>query len=328
MNNNSGLILIIDDEITAHKAIESLLITQGYQLLFAKNGEEGLALARVAKPDLILLDVMMPGMDGFEVCDKLRSDPALAEAPILMISALDDRESRLRGIEAGVDDFISKPFDRTEMRARVRTILRLNRYRKLRDEHNQLEQAYRNLQKAYDDTIEGWITALDIRDKETEGHTERVTEMTIHLAQVSGFSSEAMEHIRRGSLLHDIGKLGIPDSILLRPGPLSKQEWAIMRLHPILAYEWLSRIDYLLPAIDIPYYHHERWDGSGYPLGLQGEEIPVSARCFAIVDVWDALITERVYKPAWSRDKAIDYLISARSLHFDAHIVNVFLEMI
>ncbi|MBM3150772.1 MAG: response regulator [Chloroflexi bacterium] len=323
-----GTILIIDDEASAQKSIESLLLDQGYRLVFASNGTEGLDLARQLQPDLVLLDVMMPGMDGYEVCDRLRADPALAEAPIIMISALDDRESRLRGIEAGVDDFISKPFDRTEMRVRVRTILRLNRYRKLRDEHARIEKAYFELQKTYDTTIEGWVRALDIRDKETEGHTQRVTEMTLRLARSVGIAGEALVHIRRGALLHDIGKMAIPDSILLNEGKLSEAEWRIMRLHPIYAHEWLSSIEYLRPALEIPYHHHERWDGGGYPLGLQGEEIPLAARCFAIADVWDALLSERPYKSAWVTEEALDYIRANAGQRFDPSIVEKFLALI
>ena len=152
----------------------------------------------------------------------------------------------------------------------------------------ELNRSHLELTLAYDTTIEGWAQALELRDRETEGHTRRVADLTVKLAQALGVKSEDLIHIRRGALLHDIGKMGIPDRILLKPGPLTPEEWEIMKKHPVYAWELLSPIKYLRPALDIPYYHHERWDGTGYPRGLKGEEIPLSARIFAVVDVWDA----------------------------------------
>jgi putative two-component system response regulator len=324
----TGTILIVDDEIAGQRTIEALLLSQGYQLEFASNGVETLDKTARLKPDLILLDIMMPGMDGYTVCQTLRANPDLAEIPILMLTALDDHEARIRGLEAGADEFLSKPFDRTELRARIRTIMRLNRYRKLRDEHTLLEAAHSELVHTYDATIEGWVSALDLRDKETEGHTQRVTAMTTAIARAMGIEGQALDHVRRGALLHDIGKLGIPDSVLLKPGKLTDEEWQIIKMHPVHAYEWLSPIAYLKDALEIPYCHHERWDGTGYPRGLAGEAIPLPARCFAVVDVWDALLSERPYKPAWTREQAIEYLLTSRGTHFDPRVVDAFIELI
>lgn len=181
---------------------------------------------------------------------------------------------------------------------------------------------------AYDATIEGWSRALDLRDRETEGHTQRVTEMTIKLASIMGVAGEEMIHIRRGALLHDIGKMGIPDNLLLKTGPLTENEWGEMRKHPVYAYEMLSPISYLRPALDIPYCHHERWDGSGYPRGLKGERIPLAARIFAVVDVWDALCSDRPYRRAWSREKAMEYLMENSGTQFDPAVVNAFRRML
>ncbi len=183
------------------------------------------------------------------------------------------------------------------------------------------------LSLAYDTTLEGWSRALDLRDKETEGHTQRVTEMTIRLARTMGIDETGLVHIRRGALLHDIGKMGIPDAILLKPGPLTKDEWEIMRLHPSYAYELLSPIAFLHPALDIPYAHHEKWDGSGYPRRLHGEEIPLAARIFAIVDVYDALRSDRPYRSAWPEEKVIQHLRSLAGTHFDPYVVDAFLKM-
>lgn len=184
-----------------------------------------------------------------------------------------------------------------------------------------------SLKQAYDATIEGWSRAMDLRDKETEGHSVRVTELTVRLARLAGVAGDELVHVRRGALLHDMGKLGIPDHILHKPGQLDEQEWAQMRRHPRLALELLSPISYLQPALDIPYYHHEKWDGTGYPTGLQGEQIPLAARLFAIVDVWDALTNDRPYRPAWSRDQTIAHLLAQSGAHFDPRYVTVFLDM-
>lgn len=631
MNLQPSIILIVDDEQAGRETLEALLYGQGYQLAFAESGPQALAEAARLHPDLILLDVMMPGMDGYEVCRRLRADPALAEVPILMITALDDRDSRLRGIEAGADDFISKPVNLTELRVRVRTITRLNRYRRVHQERarferifdlspngilivdgegqillgnraicsmlqidaispahptqnlfdflapescaqcidcltevmlnpqqqvqrnlkmrnknfqifpveivaghfefnnhpaaqlvvrditervqaeqriqnqlqtlqllytetdrhlqriralrtideaitgdldlantlqvlleqvrihllvdaaaillyqrqtntltygavrgfrenrlpnaifkpgqglpgriaqarqmihipriadvpevlnespvletelfmayvgvpliakdelqgvleichriplqstpewfefmqtlagqaaiaihnatlfNDLQQSHIELTHAYEATLEGWVRALDLRDRETEGHTQRVTSMTVRLAREMHFDEADILHMRRGALLHDIGKMGIPDRILHKPGPLNPDEWDIMRLHPVYAYEMLRPIDFLHSATDIPYAHHERWDGSGYPRGLRKYEIPLSARLFAIIDVWDALTSNRPYRSAWAEPKVLEYIISQANRHFDPDLVKLFVEFI
>jgi PAS domain S-box-containing protein len=190
-----------------------------------------------------------------------------------------------------------------------------------------LQKSNIELIMAYDTTLEGWSKALDLRDKETEGHTQRVTEMTLRLAKAMGMSEFELVHIRRGSLLHDIGKMGIPDSILLKPGPLDDKEWKVMHFHPEYAYKMLSPISFLRPALDIPYYHHEKWDGTGYPHGLKGEHIPLSARIFTVVDVWDALNSNRSYRAAWPKEKVTEYIREQAGKHFDPKVVEVFLGM-
>ncbi len=192
---------------------------------------------------------------------------------------------------------------------------------------DELQMSNAELVLAYDTTIEGWSRALDLRDKETEGHTQRVSEMTVHIAREMGIREDAMIHFRRGALLHDIGKMGIPDSILLKPGPLTDDEWVIMRHHPEYAYNMLYPIEYLRPSIDIPYGHHEKWDGTGYPKGLKGRDIPLSARIFAIVDVWDALRSDRPYRAAWPKEKVMEHIRSLSGTHFDPDVVDVFVKI-
>lgn len=322
----SSTILIVDDEYSGRETLQSILEGEGYNLLMAENGPQAIEKAKSFLPDVILLDVMMPGMTGFEVCERIRNDPQVAEIPIIILTALDDRESLLTGLKAGADDFISKPFDRFELRARLIGITRLNRYHKLVQEREKLQQAHSKLLAAYDATIEGWSHAMDLRDRETEGHSRRVTELTLQLARVFGVSDEELTHIRHGALLHDMGKLGIPDSILHKKDQLTAEEWDVMRKHPQFAYDMLYPIEYLRMSLDIPFCHHEKWDGTGYPRGLKQDEIPMAARIFAIVDVWDALTSDRPYRPAWTDQDALAYIEEQSGTHFDPQVVEMFIK--
>ena len=342
---NKAVILIADDNIIVQEMLGELLSSSGhdYDLVFADNGYDAVEKSIELLPDLILLDVMMPKMNGYEVCKRLRNHTKLAEVPILMVTALDDRESRVRGLNAGADDFISKPFYGEELMARVNTIVRLNRYRGLRDERQNVEEANEELKllntkliqvndelaTAYEATINGWARALELRDQETQGHSRRVVSMAINLAQLLGINnSEELNNLRRGAILHDVGKMGVTDGILLKPGSLTPKEWEIMHLHTIYGYDMLKPIEYLRSALDVVLYHHERWDGAGYPEKLAGDTIPIHARIFSIVDVWDALRHKRPYKPPQVRDKVISYILSESGKAFDPAIIEVFKEAV
>ena len=196
-------------------------------------------------------------------------------------------------------------------------------------------QLFENLQRsnieltlAYDATIAGWSRAMDLRDKETEGHTQRVTDLTLKLARAMNISESQLIHIHHGALLHDIGKMGIPDNILLKADELTDEEWEKMRQHPGLAYEMLSSIRYLQPALDIPFCHHEKWDGTGYPRGLKGKEIPIAARIFAVADVWDAITSDRPYRKGWTREEALKYIEEQSGKYFDPQVVDEFFRLI
>ncbi|HJR79127.1 MAG TPA: HD domain-containing phosphohydrolase [Anaerolineales bacterium] len=323
----TSTVLIVDDEYAGRETLQSVLEGEGYRLEMAENGWQAIEKAKALLPDVILLDVMMPGMTGFEVCQRIRNDPQVAEIPIIILTALDDRESLLNSLKAGADDFISKPFDRFELRARLIGITRLNRYHKLVQERTKLREAHSQLLGAYEATIEGWSRAMDLRDRETEGHSQRVTDLTLRLATAYGMDAEELIHVRRGALLHDMGKLGIPDSILHKPDKLTEEEWMMMRQHPQLAYTMLYPVEYLRPALDIPYCHHEKWDGTGYPRGLKGEQIPLAARLFSVVDVWDALTSNRPYRRAWTHENALDYIREQSGRHFDPKIVDLFFRV-
>lgn len=191
-----------------------------------------------------------------------------------------------------------------------------------------VQKSNQRLKEAYDVTLEGWARALDLRDGETQGHSSRVAELTVQLGEAMGIPAEALVQLRRGALLHDIGKMGIPDKILLKPGSLNDEEWAVMRKHPEYAYEMLAPIKFLGPALEIPYFHHEKWDGSGYPCGMKGTEIPLSARIFAVIDVWDALCSVRPYRAAWTKQVVIDYIASQSGVHFDPEVVAHFVHLL
>jgi putative two-component system response regulator len=320
-----GSILIVNDEPLGRERIEILLMGQGYGLTFAGSGVEALAKAGDVQPDTVLLDVKMPGM--IQVCRQLRTDPLLADTPMVMLTEEGDREARLLGFEAGVDDFVSKPVDVIALRARVRTMTRLNRYR-LQVADQESKTGDPEVIVAFDAVLESWGQALELRDLEPQGHVQRVTDMTVQLAHAMGMSDAELVHVRRGALLHDIGKMGVPDRIIMKLGPLDDEEWEIMRKHPVYAYDLLSPISYLEPALVIPYSHHEWWDGSGYPRGLKGEEIPLAARIFAVIDVWDALHSDKSYRRAWSKSEVDDYIHEEAGKHFDPDVVQVFFGLL
>jgi putative two-component system response regulator len=341
-------ILIVEDCPINRRFLGKLMHCIGYQFREAENGAEALALLRGQRADLVISDVLMPAMDGFEFVRRLRSETELARTPVIFFSANYDRSAiDALAKECGAVFLLEKPAKPGAiMRAVKEALYRLPAgcpppapgadfqeshmallTTTLTQKVKHLENLNQELARAYDATLEGWVRALDLRDRETEGHTQRVTTLAMKLASALAVPGEQHIHIRRGALLHDIGKLAVSDAILLKPGPLDARERRIMEQHPEHALRLLEPIEYLRPALDIPFCHHEKWDGSGYPRGLRGESIPAAARLFAVVDVWDALSFDRPYRRAWDQNRVLDYLRAQAGKHFDPQMVGAFLAM-
>ncbi len=286
--------------------------------------------------DLVISDHELPGFSDMAALALTKAhDPDL---PFIILSGAITEAKAVEAMRSGAQDYIMKgnmarlmPAIRRELAEAEHRRARRAAEIELREQElaaaKALESAYNELRKAYDLTLWALVRALELRDKETEGHSLRVVDLTMQLAGRLGVPADMQEHVQRGALLHDIGKLGVPDAILLKPGALTEDEWRVMKRHPLYACEWIQPIPYLQPAIAIPWCHHERWDGGGYPRGLQGETIPLEARIFALVDVWDALLSDRPYRPAWDEGRALDYIQGESGKHFDPQVVAAFLEL-
>lgn len=287
-------VLVVDDMAQNRTLLERLLSGHGHKVRAVSTGEEALDAVDIETPDLILLDVQMPGMDGFEVCRILKNRPSSRLIPIVLITGLTDRESRMRGINAGADDFIHKPFDSAELLARVRSLVRLKRYT------DELESA--------DALLMTLALTVEARDSYTDGHCQRLSNYATMVGRELRLKGTEVDVLQRGAYLHDIGKIGIPDSILLKPGELSVTEYSVMKRHPLIGEGLCGELRSLAPVRSIVRHHHERLDGSGYPDGLIGEDVPILAQIIGIVDTYDAITTTRPYRQARSSEDAIDAL--------------------
>lgn len=304
-------LLIVDDEPVNLNVLRTLL-SNDYELLFAKDGERALTLAQTERPDLILLDIMMPALSGYEVCAALKSEPATRGIPVIFITALSDADDEARGLELGAVDYITKPVNPAIARARVRTHLSLVHLDELKSTRLAIVQRLGR--------------AAEYKDNETGMHVIRMSHASQILALAAGCSADWSETLLHAAPMHDVGKIGIPDAILQKPGKLDTDEWEIMKRHAAIGAEILGDDDseLLRMAKAIALGHHEKWDGSGYPRGLKGTEIPLEARIVAIVDVFDALTSERPYKQAWPVEQAVEHIRAQSGQHFDPDLVQVF----
>lgn len=340
--------LLVVDDTPENLAVLSELLSPNYRVKVVKSGQRALALARTTPPpDLILLDVMMPEMDGFAVMQHLQQDPLTCHIPVIFITALDSQDDQLRGFELGAVDYVTKPILPPVVEARVRMQIELKQARdRLHDQNTWLEAEVRRRMADNEVIQKVGIRALahlaEIRDPETGNHIRRTQSYVHRLSSLlqthprhgAVFTLDYIELLSRSAPLHDIGKVGIPDAILQKPGPLTPEEWAIMKTHSQLGASAIEQaehdaetsVEFLSLAKTIAHWHHEKWDGTGYPDGLAGEAIPLPARLMAVADVFDALISPRVYKPAMPFEQAQRIMTEGRGSHFDPDLVDVFLQ--
>jgi putative two-component system response regulator len=294
VSDTTSDVLIVDDLEGNARLLQSLLRSEGCRVRLARDGYQALQMVNGEHPDLVLMDVLMPRLDGFEACRRLKSDPATRLIPVVLVTALQDSESRIRGLEVGADDFVSKPLNGPELRARVRSLLRIKRYT------DDLESA--------ESVIVSLALTIEARDRTTDGHCQRLSSYAVELGKLLALGCEDIQALERGGFLHDIGKVGVPDAILLKPDRLTPAEFEVMKQHTVIGDRFCEGLRSLRRVRPIVRHHHERLDGSGYPDGLRGDDIPLLAQIIGVVDVFDALITMRPYKAAMRVEEALAVL--------------------
>ena len=347
MTTSPRKVLVVDDDAEFRFLHSALLEGFGYDVEIASDGVEALALISRGT-DLVVLDAQMPKMDGFEVARLIRQDQAVSDVPIVMVTGLVGRDDRLRAFDLGINDFINKPVDPQELRLRARWLISLKvaqdeirahekeledtvliRTRELREALVEVEAARKSTHKAHMDTIHRLTLAGEYKDRDTADHVERIGRFSAVVAHGMGFSEDRVGVIRHAAPMHDVGKIGIPDAILLKPGKLDEEEWRVMRSHTLIGAQILadSNSDVIQMGEIIALGHHERWDGGGYPRGVAGEDIPIEARICAVVDFFDALTVDRPYRGAVPNDEVVEMMHGESGTHFDPEVFQAFLDV-
>ncbi|EAX46968.1 response regulator receiver modulated metal dependent phosphohydrolase [Thermosinus carboxydivorans Nor1] len=340
--NAKAKILVIEDDARSARLMEALLMPAGYEVQTVGSGAEGLAAIETFKPHLVLLDIMLPDIDGFEVLRRLKAEPAGQAVPVVMVTALADAKSRARGFELGADDFIIKPVEKIELYARVRSLLRIKAYYDQLQEQNQrlaaevaertreLEQALEQVRHASLETIYRLCRAAEYRDEDTGQHLRRISHYVAAIARQLGLDAKTCDLLHHAAPLHDVGKIAIPDHILQKPGPLNEYERQLMQQHTVIGARILegSELELIETGRIIALSHHERWDGAGYPYGLAGEAIPLAGRIVAVADVFDALRQRRPYKQPLPLEQVLVIMRQERGRHFDPAVVDAFLAIL
>lgn len=332
-----GHVLIADDEQMIRELISLTLSREGYTCFQASSAEEGLEVIQAQEFDIVLLDIMMPGRSGIELLQDVKK--ITPDTSVLMITALNDMDTALSCIHFGAEDYITKPFNLDRVVVTVRNTMakrqlvlekreyQANLEQKVREQTEVIRTVMGEISLAYEHTLVALIRALDAREKEVGSHSERVMDYTTLLAEAAGVDEKGRQILAKGALLHDIGKIGVSDNILLKPGGLNEEEWAMMRRHPVVGYEILTGIRYFSGAAELVLSHHERWDGQGYPHGTSGENIPLSARIFALADTLDAMTSDRPYRKALPFDQVQEEVGHCSGEQFDPRLVKIFLSI-
>ena len=342
MNYNNDIILIVDD-IDINRMILREILQDDYQIIEAANGDEALTILaeNTSLPTIVLLDIMMPGIDGFQVLEQMKGNHETKNIPVLFITAADSDETESRGLMAGAADYITKPFNHDVVRARVDNHVNLARYQHGLEQL--VERKAAEVTRTYEQTLEVLATIIEYRSLESGAHIRRTTLLTEVVIEKmltienfrTALKDENIHSLIKAAALHDIGKISIADSILLKPGKLTPEEFEVIKTHTSTGKDIIDNISATLPdsdmylryATDICHFHHERWDGKGYPCGLKGEEIPLAARIVSIVDVYDALVSPRCYKVAFSLEKSLDFIMEGRGTQFDPDIIDLIPEI-